>query len=165
MRKRTPIKPYKYRIRPVAPPEMTYGETMTRTGVMEALTGIVQGMKASDLEERFARAMDKLEIPYQFRVRLTSEALGMRQLTRAFQNIRGEIEMDFFVNHGQTWPIFIDGQIAHFYTPAQAEEDRLKTNAVNEFGQTFGWREAVRVPFWKLQDQDSADRVAREIFA
>ena len=126
---------------------------------------MVQGMKASDLEERAARAIDKLEIGYEFRVRLTSEFLGARRLTREFNNMRGEIEMDFLLEKDtRVYPIFIDGQISHYWTEAQADADKVKTNAVNEFGRQFGWHEAVRIPFWKLDNQDMADRTIRELF-
>jgi hypothetical protein len=156
------MKPYQYRNRNITPPEYTR-ENVQRTGDQEVLTGRVQGMDASDLEERVARAMDRLEIEYQFRVRVTSDALGDRRLTREFANVRGEIEMDFLVSNGRVTPIMVDGQVSHFLTPAQAEEDQVKTNVVNEFGKRLGWREVVRIPFWKLVNQDMADRTVRDI--
>lgn len=159
------MKPYLYRVRPVAPPDYQYGQTVLRVGDKEVLSGEVQGMKASDLEERVARAMDKLEISYGFRVRLTSDALGDRRLTRQFDSIRGEIEMDFLPSEEPHPPIFVDGQISHYLTAWQADADKVKTNAVDEFFRRVGGRKpAVRIPFWKLIDQDMADRTVREIF-
>ena len=158
------MKPYKYRNPRIAIPDYSHGNTVLRVGSQEVLSGTVQGMKASDLEERFARSLERMEIGYQFRARLTSDALGDRELTRQFANIRGEIEIDFLSESGQVTPVFIDGQIAHYFTPYQADVDREKVNAANEFGRRFGWREAVRVPFWKLMDQETTDRTAREIF-
>ncbi len=156
-------KVYKYRVRPVAPPDYEYGNTMLRGGTQEQLTGIVQDLKASDLEERVARALDKLDVGYEFRVRLTSDALGERRLTRKFANVRGEVETDFLVDKGgETIPIFVDGQISHFFTKWQADEDSAKKNITDEFGQQFGWRESIRIPFWKLIDQDMTDRTIRD---
>jgi len=162
----TKIKPYKYRIRPTAPPETDYGQTLNRVGEQEQLTGQINDMHASDLEERSFRSLNKLEIPSQFRVRITSEALGQQRLTHTFANIRGEVEIDFLCEHnGQTTPVFVDGSIAHFQTAYQADVDKAKADLTNEFGKQFGWREAVRVPFWKLIDQDMADRTYRDIFS
>lgn len=158
-------KPYKYRIRPVAPPEHEYGQTVIRTGDQEQLIGNINGMHASDLEERSYKSLNKLDVSTEFRVRITSEALGDQRLTRQFANIRGEVEIDFLCEHdGQTTPVFVDGQIAHFMTPYQADIDKAKADLTNEFGKQFGWREAVRVPFWKLLDQEMSDRTYRDIF-
>jgi hypothetical protein len=158
-------KPYQYRNQNRAAPDYDYGQTVIRTGNEEVLSGQIHGMKASDIEERAARALDKLAAPYDFRVRISSDVLGQRRLTREFANVRGEIELDFIVElNGRVVPIFVDGSISHFFTPAQAEADKIKTNAANEFGSRMGWHEAVRIPFWQLQDQDTADRTIRNIF-
>jgi hypothetical protein len=157
------VKPYKYRVQRIAPPEYNH-QTVLRVGDKEVLSGTVQGMNASDLEERVAKALDKLEVDYGFRVRLTSEALGARRLTREFANMRGEIEMDFLADRsGRTYPIFVDGQISHYYTAWQIDVDKAKTNAVNEFGSRLGWSEAVRIPFWKLTNQEAADKTIRDL--
>jgi len=158
------LKPYKYRNPRVAPPDYTT-QNVLRVGDQELLTGQIDGMKASDLEERSYKSISKLEISTQFRVRITSEALGQQRITRAFANIRGEVEIDFLCEQGgQTTPIFVDGQISHFMTPYQADEDKAKADLTNEFGRQFGWREAVRIPFWKLLDQEMSDRTYREVF-
>jgi hypothetical protein len=163
--KKKGVPPYLYRQRPVAPPDLNYGHTVMRTGDQEVLSGEINGDKASDLEERSARSMSKMNIPIEFRVRITSEALGNQRLTKSRANIKGEIEIDFLAEYnGQVTPIFVDGEIAHFMTPHQADIDKQKADLANEFGERFGWRPAVRVPFWKLIDQDMADRTYREIF-
>jgi hypothetical protein len=158
------IKPYQYRIKPQAAPEHSYGKSVIRTGTKEVLSGRIMGMKASDLEERVARAMDKIGVRYGFRVRLTSEFLGARRLTQQFRNVRGEIEMDFLPEPPHP-PIFVDGQISHYYTAWQADADKSKTAAVDEFFRMTGPRKAaVRIPFWQLQNQDAADKTIRDIF-
>lgn len=159
------LKPYLYRTRPIGTPDMNYGQTVIRTGDQEQLTGEINGEKASDLEERSFRSLSRLEVSTEFRVRITSEALGQQRLTSRRANIRGEVEIDFLCEKGgQVTPIFVDGEIAHFMTPHQADVDKQKADLANEFGRQFGWREAVRVPFWKLVDQEMADRTYRDIF-
>jgi hypothetical protein len=159
------LKPYRYKQKAVAPPDYDYGRTVLRVGNQEQLSGVVQGIKASDLEERVARALDTMEIPYQFRARITSQALGRRKLTRQFANIQGEVEIDFLCNDGGlSTPIFVDGQIAHHMTAWQADIDQEKTDVTHEFGRGFGWKEAVRLPFWELNDQEMTDRTVRNIF-
>jgi hypothetical protein len=159
------VKPYKYKQRGIAPPDMDYGHVLTRTGSKEQLTGVVQGLKASDLEERVAKSLDKLEIPFDFRARITSDALGQRHLTSQFANIKGEVEIDMLCDrNGLVTPIFVDGEIGHHFTPYQAEQDKVKTDVTDEFGRAFGWKESVRIPFWKLIDQDMTDRTIRDIF-
>lgn len=155
------MKPYRYRQQRIATPEYTR-ENVQRAGDQEVLTGQVQGMDASDLEERVARALDKLEISYGFRERITSDAIGSRQLTQRFANVKGEVEIDMLCDvGGQMVPVFVDGQISHYFTPYQADKDKEKTDITNEFGRQFGWREAIRLPFWDLQTQDMTDRTVR----
>jgi hypothetical protein len=152
-------------MRPAGIPDYNYGQTVIRTGDQEQLTGLINDEKASDLEERVARSLDRLEIPFDFRVRVTSEALGQQRLTSARANIRGEVEIDMLCDrNGEVTPIFVDGQISHFFVPYQADADKQKADIVNEFGRRFGWREAVRIPFWKLIDQDVTDRTIRDVF-
>lgn len=158
-------KPYRYRVQRVAAPDYTT-ENVLRVGNQEQLTGQINGQKASDLEERVAKALSKVEAGFEFRARITSDALGQRRLTSEFANIRGEIEIDMLAERsGETIPIFVDGQISHHVAPWQAEQDKIKTDATNEFGKQFGWREAVRIPFWEILDQDAADRRIRNLFA
>src|SRR5688572_10238015 len=88
-KRKTPL--YLYRIRPVAKPETAYGETVIRTGDQEIITGQINGEKASDLEERVANSLSKFEIPFEFRARITSQALGRQRLTSSRANVRGEI--------------------------------------------------------------------------
>ncbi len=165
MAKRKGVPPYLYRQRPATPPDMNYGQTVIRTGDQEQLTGQINGEKASDLEERVAKSLDKLEINFDFRVRITSEALGHQKLTSSRANIRGEVEIDMLCDrNGEVTPIFVDGEIGHFFTPYQAEIDKGKADLANEFGERFGWRPSVRIPFWKLIDQTATDKTVQEVF-
>lgn len=156
------MKSYKYRIRPTAAPQHTPAG-LSRTGSTEVLSGTVQGKTASDLEERMAKAFDKLKIGYEFRARISSLAMGERKLTKIVANLPGEIEIDHLLFSDQVVPVMIDGEISHFMTPYQRLEDEERTNSVNEFGKSLGWREVVRVPFTEIKTQDEADSVARRI--
>jgi hypothetical protein len=62
-------------------------------------------------------------------------------------------------------PIFIDGEIGHFFTAYQADKDSVKTNVTNDFGRAAGWMPALRVPFWMMNDQDQTDRTVRDSFS
>lgn len=159
------IKPYKYKVRRLLPPALRPSGIQRGSGDHENFIGQIQGEKASDLEERFARGLNKLELGYQFRVRVTSQALGAQKLTRVFANMEGEAEIDFLVEaRGQTIPVMIDGFVGHFMTPYQADHDRQKTIIVDSFGVNYGWRPTVRIPFTELVNQDYADRKVRDLF-
>jgi hypothetical protein len=69
----------------------------------EIFGGEVQGKKASQIEERFAKALDKKGIPYQFRV-----AVG------ASRNMPGWKELDFLVEKSGTYfAVEIDSAFTH----------------------------------------------------
>ncbi len=153
-------KPFRYSRRHPGRPEFPNGSTLQRTGSQEVLTGYIDGQKASDLEERFSNALNKFRVGAEFRVRVSALMGG---LTKAHANLPGEAEIDFLVSAGRIIPVMIDGEIAHFMTPYQRQQDEEKTNAVNEFGANQGWHEVIRVPFTELRDQAAADNVVKRI--
>jgi hypothetical protein len=156
---------YKYPTRTVKPPVYNQSKSVQRTGVEEVLTGLVQGQDASDLEERWSRSMDKLGIEYEFRVRLSPLVAGYRKIGVAAQNAPGEIEIDFLTYHnGNTLPIQIDGQIAHYQTPAQAEADKEKTAAIDVTMEQVGGKSTVRIPFTEILTREMSDRKAEMLF-
>ena len=155
------LKPFKYKTRRIGIPE--YHNGVNRIGIAETLVGTVQGKSASDLEERMSRAFDKMKVPYEFRARISSSAMGTQRLTKAISNLPGELEIDHLVNDGVIIPVQIDGEISHFMTPFQKLQDEEKTDAINEFGQVMGWHEVIRVPYVELKTQEDADDVARRI--
>ena len=128
----------------------------------EVLTGAVQDMKASDLEERSARSIDKLsDWSYTFRVRI-SPLTG--KLTRRFRNIAGEYEIDFLCQRGdELFPVLIDGEVSHFLALWQRLQDEEREATINATLKKYGARPVVRVPFWELDTQDRADRYFREL--
>lgn len=158
-------KPYKYRVRSPGVPDYSGGASLNRVGEKEVFTGVVQGKKASDLEERFARSLEKNGIGFEFRVRISSMIAGARRLTKVFANLPGEVEIDALVQHDRTIPVMIDGFIGHMMAPWQQERDQEKTAIVNDFGKQFGWQEVVRIPFTELETQTLSDWAARKLLS
>ena len=159
------MKIYKYKSRAIQAPDYNQSKSVQRIGIEEVLTGLVQGQSASDLEERWARSMDRLGVQYDFRVRLSPLVAGVRRIGVAAQNAPGEIEIDFLAYHnGDTVPVQIDGEIAHFMTPAQAEADKEKTEAINATMEQVGAKELTRIPFTEILTKEMADRKAELLF-
>ena len=128
----------------------------------ETLTGVVQEKAASDIEERSARAIDKMpDWNYTFRIRI-SPLTG--QLTETFQNIAGEYEIDFLCMRGNEMkPILIDGEVSHFLASWQKVIDEEKETMINTALKKYGAHPVQRVEFWKLAEQERADITFREI--
>lgn len=127
----------------------------------EFLSGEINGEDASDIEERFYRALGKRSIPSIYRLRI-NPLLG---LTRTRENIIGELEIDFFCAWmGSLYPILIDGEIAHFAAMWQIEADAQKTVEINNALKEYNALPAMRIPFWKLATQSAADNAVSEIF-
>lgn len=128
----------------------------------ETLTGIIQDLPASDIEERSARAIDRLpEWSYYFRLRI-DPITG--QLSQNFTNLAGEVEIDFLaVRGGEMRAILVDGEISHFMALWQRVQDEEKTEKVNDYMRMIGQGEAVRVPFWYLSNQEDANRYYRNL--
>jgi len=153
------MKPYKYkRIAPVARPENS--GRLRRAEEKEVLSGMVQGEKASDIEERFARALDKLGISYTFQQHYFGPA----------KNTPGAIQIDFMVTSGASQvPVQIDGEIAH-KTLSQREEDRIKDTRLNAYFARVGINPVIRIPngvtqlITDLDTQESTDRIAARLF-
>lgn len=118
----------------------------------EQLTGYINGMDASDIEERFARALDRLGISYDFRVPMV-----------AGRWMPGEVEVDFMVfDGGQYQPIQIDGMFAH-KASAQKATDSAKDAILNEY--LKGTAAPVqRIDGDVLETQEETDRLVKELF-
>ena len=128
----------------------------------ENLTGQIQGQNASDIEERTARAIDKLpEWDYTFQVAL-NPITGY--LSPEKTHLVGEVEIDFLLKRGnELKAILVDGEIGHFYAAWQKVADEAKTEKVNDFMKKINQGEAKRVEFWWLADQEAADRYYRQL--
>ena len=116
----------------------------------ESLTGLVQDQSATDIEERFARALNKYDISYDFQVSKLAP-----------YNTPGEYRLDFLVD--APWgliPVAIDGEYAH-KSAAQKATDQLKDF---EFMSKTGnkYEPVQRVTFDKLMSQDDANEFVVE---
>lgn len=116
----------------------------------EGLTGLVDGKKASDIEERFARSLSKFEIPYEFQISYLMP-----------HNMVGEYRLDFLVYYGGLeYPYAIDGEYAH-KTASQKRADAFKDDVFNSLKQGY-LQPVTRVDFTKLSTQEIADDYVKE---
>jgi hypothetical protein len=124
------------------------------SGEGERLSGFVHGKEASDLEERFARALDKLGYSYYFEYEVLSDV-----------GLPGEEnQIDFVIEHEGTHPIEVDGGWVH-KSASQKAKDALRDALLNESLSRDGWENIVRVPGSDLESQDEADAAVRELLA
>jgi hypothetical protein len=120
----------------------------------EGLTGQVQGIAASDIEERFARALSKDS-------RVTSYLFREPVISR--RNLPGQLEVDFVVLAGPlVIPIQIDGEYAH-KGAAKKQEDALKDAMVNDFYKQYGANLVVRINGDLLFDQSNTNKIVRDL--
>ena len=127
----------------------------------EGLTGFIGGIKASDIEERFARSLSKHRLEYTFQQHYFGPA----------KNTPGAIQVDFMVNLGAMWvPVQIDGEIAH-RTIMQRMEDKVKDSRLNQHFSLVGVKPVVRIPdgvyypIGALDTQENTDRIVKSLFA
>lgn len=150
-----PYRPAK--IRKPSPPPIT--NRVSSEKEEEGLTGYVQGWEASDIEERFARALDDMNLQYSFRDHYFGPA----------RNTPGAIEVDFMVENGGYWPVQIDGEYAH-RTAQQRERDRLNDARLNQYFNSHGVNVVSRVPdgnrfmVGDLDTQEGANMVVEDLF-
>lgn len=119
----------------------------------ENFVGEIQGMPSSDIEERFARSLDKAQMLYEFRAAYV-----------AGRNLQGSVELDFAVYQANlTYPIQIDGAFAH-KTAAQKDEDSAKDAILDDRLRGSGAFPVRRIPGDKLDTQEMSDAVVEELF-
>lgn len=119
----------------------------------EPLTGVVQGLEASDIEERFARAHYQLKVDFRFQWYVHT-AVG----------IPGEDkQVDFLTDFSGTQIAFeIDGEIGH-KTIEQQEYDDFRDALVNEQLARMGILPIVRVPWFDLETQEQTNQTFKEL--
>jgi hypothetical protein len=140
---------FKYKLPPRPPKQPLNRIAVTNEG--ERLTGFVQGKEASDLEERFARALTKAGREFRFQVEVTTAV-----------TIPGEEnQVDFLVD--DIWPTEVDGTFTH-KTGSQRAHDELRDAIVNDTTRDWGWNPIRRVPGDTLDSQEEADRVVGEMW-
>lgn len=119
----------------------------------EILTHIVKGQHASDLEERFARGLDRNPNVYRYEFQ-PSYVTG--------RNLPGELRPDFIIFEPVMQPVQIDGEFAH-KTAEQHTTDAIKDALLDEVLKGSGALPSVRIPGSKLQTDSAVDEVMREL--
>jgi hypothetical protein len=135
----------------------------------EVLTHKVNGKKASDMEERFARAVYKLgDWQYEFRYRISPLS---HRVSEVIRNLPGELEIDFIcVRGGTVVPVLVQGEIGHFYAAWQQAFDEAKEAAINEAMRAYHAAPVIKVPenkhdLYKLSTQAFADKTVRDVLS
>lgn len=124
----------------------------------ESLSGLVQRKPASDIEERTAISLSKMQIPFTFQARINPLA----GLTEMKENLPGEVEIDFLTEYlGRLYPLNIQGEISHFFAAWQRDRDVKKKIRIDSALSAYKAHELILVPFTKLRTQDDADRFYR----
>jgi len=148
--------PYFYKINKV---KRTAGKRPppVRADDREALTGWVNGMEASDIEERFARSLEKM------RQERRIENYGFRVPYVAGRWMPGSIELDYAVyTGGMVQPVQIDGTYAH-KNGNQKAQDSIKDAILNDLLKQVAFP-VIRIPGYELETQEEADEQARRLF-
>lgn len=120
-----------------------------------ALTGLVDGQQASDIEERFARALrSNSKIIY----------FEFRKIIIAPRYEAGSIEIDFLVHAGTLTPIQTDGDWIHKTAEARAH-DALQDTLTDQYLADAGYsaQPSIRIPGTRLATQEQADSAVREL--
>ena len=122
---------------------------------IEGLTGFVRGFTASDIEERFARALIRMEIGFWFQYKLKTATSLPDQ----------ERKVDFIVFHrpGKTVPVEIYGDRWHS-TEADRNMDRARAIEIDKEGKKNDWEKLLVAWGHELTDQHAADQIARRMF-
>jgi len=143
------IQHYEYKIRKKKLP-LTGRQTPRAARDAEELSGTVHGFRASDLEERFAKALDLKDIEYYFRF-----ALGERGMP-------GWRELDFLVVFFGYHPIEVED--ITFIHRGKTSEDAWKDAQVMEALKEYQPFPVVHITNDDLYDQDAANATVRRLF-
>ena len=146
-------KPFKYKVHHQVYKPAPFG-TISRANYEEQLSGLIGGNKASDIEERFYRALAK-------NPHITGTEF--RYPVIAGRNQPGQLEVDFVVSIGPlVYAYQVDGDYAHKGI-GKKQDDARKDELVNQYMKRFGAQPVKRIPGDTLRDQDAADRVVKEL--
>jgi hypothetical protein len=150
------IKVYKYKVLPQRRERLQLNRvTRIKAEADEIpLTGWVHGKRATDIEERFARALMGIGLDFRFQVPVKTRV-----------SLPGhERVVDFIVETGLTIPVEVDGPRGH-NNSAQQAMDEVREMLLNEVFRWWGYSPLQRVPWWRLDTQEGAGTLVREIFS
>ena len=119
----------------------------------EGLTGAVQGEQASDLEERYARSLTKLDKEFSFQYEVYAAG-----------TLPGEAKLvDFVVwDGGVPFPEEVDAAFTH-KTAEQKGYDRIRDAIVDDSLSKDGFQPVRRIDGERMNTQEGADQVASEL--
>ena len=143
------VKQYRYKMRP-RPPRVPLNR-MAGHSDEEVLSGYVKGKEASDIEERFAKALDDAEKDYGFQV----------EFMTPFSIPGQEKEVDFVIYDGQPQPVEIDGTYAH-KSGEQKANDIARDAILNEQLGQQGYLPIIRIPGYALETPEDATKLVEE---
>lgn len=148
------VKSYRYRIQGL-PDQPVSPVVPFETKDQEQLTGQVNGMKASDIEERFAKSMSKMQ---------NIKGFMFRYVFFGPRNSSGSVEVDYIAStaQGRVYAVLIDGEYAH-KSAAQKERDKTRTQKLWEQLKNQISAPPIRIPADKLSSQDASDATAKEL--
>ena len=115
------------------------------------LTRWVNGVRASDIEERFARSLRKAKIEFSFQVPVAT----------AF-SLPGEDKVVDFLDHTNRLAIEVDGQIGH-RTASQKGKTVVRDTVLNPLLNQMGYSTLKHIEWWKMTTQELTDRAQREL--
>jgi poly-D-alanine transfer protein DltD len=154
-------KPFRYKTSTEIKQRMAYKNRIKATKDGEVLTGFVQELKASDIEERFAKGLSKEGISFTF-----------QKSYLAPRNTAGNYMLDFLVEGAtKPLPVAVDGEYAH-RTAEQKGKDAYKDDIFNTKN-SYRYQKVIRVGYNGtlngeqvlpgLQTQDEADATIQEL--
>lgn len=119
----------------------------------EYLTGYVNGLKASDIEERFARAITSAGKKFVFRMPIISP-----------RHMAGQLELDFLVvDEPYYFPVQVDGAYAH-KNISQQQEDMLKDIRIEAYlKKEYATQPLKRIKGIQLETQEMANIRVEEL--
>lgn len=148
----TIARPYKYKTKVTARLDADF--VTPTAAAAEILTGFVRGKQASDLEERFAGALNDAGLSYVFQYRVDS-ALSLPG--------EGQV-IDFIVYDGGTpYPVETGSAFVHG-SQSQLNIDKARDQILNEILRFRGFQEIIRLPLDRPEDRDDARRLVEEFF-
>jgi hypothetical protein len=144
---------FRYKVRRIEIKPLPVGK-IQRDSEDEGLTGYINGFAASDIEERFARALSRNE---------AIDGFTFREAVISGRNLPGQLEVDFIVFVGpQTYVFQLDGEFAHKGI-SKKQDDARKDALVDEYMRKYGARPVMRIPGNQLENQEDTDRLVRSL--
>lgn len=121
----------------------------------EGLTGFVRGYNASDIEERFARALIAIDVGFWFQYKIDTITSLPDQEKR--------VDFVVFWMPGKVVPVDIYGDRWHS-TAGDRSRDRAREIEINNAGRVWDWEPLEIVWGHDLQTQQMADQIVRRMF-